>query len=217
MSLLVAREYPKLSDRKAIIIFLLLAPIQNNTFYWTPLKVYPIRQWRLPTHNYTENTFPIFLLLTVFDCCFFRLSCSTECLNKNWTELSNHRILQILLFEFDSQTDWFHVFFIVFSAKQVELFRLDEILFRWSQTWSLIYFSNQIYPVWRRWKRLQIDYYTLSRIGNNTPTHTERSTNILRLSIHTQTCIHCMKGTREHTKKKKQNFPFLKIFNCFLS
>jgi len=82
-------------------------------------------------------------------------------------------------------------------------------LFR-SQTWSLIYFSNQIYPVWRRWKRLQIDYYTLSRIGNNTPIHTERRTNILRLSIHTQTCIHCIKGT-VNKKKKKQNFPFENI------
>lgn len=112
------------------------------------------------------------------------------------------------MFKFNSESDWFHVLsfgFIRFSQRnKCEMIKL----FRWSQTWSLIYFSNQIYPVWRRWKRLQIEYYTLSRIGNSTPTHTdmERSTNILRLSIHTQTCIHCIKVP--WTQKKKHNFPF---------
>lgn len=184
---------------------MLLAPIQNNTFYWTPLNI--VSHSAMATqHNYI-NMFPIFLLLTVFDCCFFSFD---QLLELKWTQLSNHQILKILLFKIQFRKRLISCFFIVlFSQRNKYLMKL----FRWSQTWSLIYFSNQIYPVWRRWKRLQIDYYTLSRIGNNTPTHTERSTNILRLSIHTQTCIHCIKGTVN--KKKETKFSFWKYSIVF--
>lgn len=99
----------------------------------------------------------------------------------------------------------------------VEMFSQNKTIIWWNcfddpKHGVLFTFPIKHIPFGEDEKDSRSDYYTLSR--GTTHQHTpKRSTNILRLSIHTQTCIHCIKGTVN--KKKRNKIFLLKIFNCF--